>query len=177
MSTHLPPSSIEPAGAVVLESRNRTKLARPWGSLAIIAVMVLGGWVLESADGQRVHLRGFPAAVVPEVCWSKRWLGWACPLCGATRSVILVVQGRWADSWSMQPAGILVLLTAVLVAAISWMAFFLKANPQGTAALLTQALWLGLFIMLIIRHAAITAGWTESRANRPGTHAAAPSVR
>lgn len=158
-------------------SPRMVKAARPWGSVAIIALMLGGGLLLESADGKRVQLRGLPAAVLPEVCWSKRWLGWPCPLCGATRSVILLVQGRWRESWAMQPAGSLVLLTAVVCAAISWGAFLRGATNSRFVLQLTQSLWIGLFLFLVIRHLAITIGWTESAANPSRTHASAPSVR
>lgn len=159
------------------DNHTSTKTSPPWGSLAIIAAMVIGGLALETEDGRGVHLRGIPAAVLPEVCWSKRWLGWSCPLCGATRSVIYLVRGRWVDSWSMQPAGSLVLLAAVISAGIAWMAYLRGEHRRWTTSLLTQALWLGLFIFLVIRHAAISAGWMETLPNPPRTHASALSVR
>lgn len=171
------PTRQDPGHRGVAESITAGKTAPPWGSLAMVLAMVCGGLALETDDGRRVHLRGFPAAVLPEVCWSKRWLGWSCPLCGSTRSVILLVRGRWSESWVMQPAGGLVLMTAVISAGISWFGYFRGDPSRRLVARLTQILWLGLFLFLVFRHAWIAVGGAESAANLSGTHASAPAVR
>lgn len=171
------PTRQDPERRSVSESVTFAKTAPPWGSLAMLLAMICGGMALETDDGRSVHLRGFPAAVLPEVCWSKRWLGWSCPLCGATRSVILLVRGRWTESWGMQPAGGLVLLTAVISAGISWFGYFRGDPSRRFVPRLTQSLWLGLFLFLVYRHAWIAVARAESATILPGTHASAPRVR
>jgi hypothetical protein len=43
----------------------------------------------------------------PDLCVFHRITGLDCPGCGMTRSLILLVQGRWGESWTMHPFGIL----------------------------------------------------------------------
>ncbi len=152
-------------------------MARPWGSLVVLGVIVLGGLLLGTTDGERVHLRGWPAAVFPEVCWSKRWLGWNCPLCGATRSVIALMRGEWVESWQRQPAGILTVATAGIAAAVAWSGYWLGPRTRWTVAWLTQTLWAGLLVFLIVRHAWMTAWGTETAANSGPPHALGSPVR
>lgn len=142
----------------------------------IVAAMLAGGLALET-DGRRVHLRGWPDAVLPEVCWSKRWLGWSCPLCGATRSVILLMRGRWEDSWAMQPAGSLVLATALISAAISWGGSFGGQRWPPIAVQWTPLLWASVLILLVFRHVWLTISDGESPTNGPRAHASASSIR
>ena len=40
-------------------------------------------------------------------CVFKAAFGVPCPLCGVTRSLALLAQGRWADSLSMNPLGLM----------------------------------------------------------------------
>ncbi|MDP1796764.1 MAG: hypothetical protein Q8K78_04750, partial [Planctomycetaceae bacterium] len=63
------PSSTSPDST----SRRRSPVnnSPPWGSLTIIAAMILGGLALETDDHRHVHLRGWPAVVLPEICWSQ----------------------------------------------------------------------------------------------------------
>lgn len=48
------------------------------------------------------------------LCPSKELLGLPCPGCGLTRSILLILQGRFAESWHLQPFGYAWLLLAVV---------------------------------------------------------------
>ncbi len=39
------------------------------------------------------------------VCPSREFLGLPCPGCGMTRSILLILQGRFYESWLLQPFG------------------------------------------------------------------------
>lgn len=175
--TSAPSTMSVPDRSDVTEAPTPARVAPPWGSIVIIIVMILGGLALETTDGRHVHLSGWPQAVLPEICWSQRWLGWSCPLCGATRSVILLVRGQWTESWNRQPAGVLVLLAATISAGISWIGYVRGPRSGMTVSVLTQSLWVGIFMILVVRHAWIAAGWSESASKLPRTHASAPAVR
>ena len=57
------------------------------------------------------------------LCPMKRFLGVPCPTCGTTRAVVLLVKGRFAEAFSMQPLAVAalcasaVLLPAAMVSA------------------------------------------------------------
>lgn len=113
----------------------------PWTATAILGVMVVGGLTLDSPDDQRVCLRSFPAVRLPEVCLSKTWLHVPCPLCGATRSVIALLHGRWSDAWRLHRCGALAVAVAATTAAVGWWAvWFHNPRPAATRAL-SQCLW------------------------------------
>lgn len=51
---------------------------------------------------------------LPELCFSKRWLGVACPGCGLTRAVVSTAKGNLRQAWQFHPAGPLIFLWAAL---------------------------------------------------------------
>jgi hypothetical protein len=62
-----------------------------------------------------------PAAVLfagRELRWAcplKLWLGFDCPGCGMSRSVMLALGGRWGEAAAMNPGGPLLVAGAVLL--------------------------------------------------------------
>jgi hypothetical protein len=159
----------------VVDSARRSPT--PWFSVGIIAAMLIGGLLLDSTDGERVHLRGWSSAVLPEACWSKRWLGWNCPFCGATRSVIHLTRGRWSESWQKQPAGILTILTAVVASVVAWTGYFRGPQSRRFTGQVTQGLWISLLVFVVFRHALLIALSRETSANPAGAHAGASPIR
>jgi hypothetical protein len=71
-----------------------------------VAVLALAA-VLKVGDGVGVVLPilGWP---LPELCTSRRLLGFECPGCGLTRSFIAIMHGDLARAWFYNPAGLLV---------------------------------------------------------------------
>jgi hypothetical protein len=47
-------------------------------------------------------------------CPFKLWIGFDCPGCGMTRSVVLALGGRWAEAAAFNPGGPLLVLGAIL---------------------------------------------------------------
>ena len=67
-----------------------------------VLAIACGVWVLAFAlqvlPPGRVSLRGLPMIPLPQVCFSRTWLGLKCPGCGLTRSIIQLAQGNWQAS-------------------------------------------------------------------------------
>lgn len=72
------------------------------------------------------------------LCPSRELLGLPCPGCGLTRSVLLILRGRFAESWQLQPFGYAWLALAVV--------FILDRYVFETR----QKLWTGLLIAICI---------------------------
>ena len=72
------------------------------------------------------------------LCPSRELLGLSCPGCGLTRSILLILQGRFAESWQMQPFGYAWLALAVI--------FILDRYVMESR----QKLWQGLFVLICI---------------------------
>ncbi|HET6424762.1 MAG TPA: DUF2752 domain-containing protein [Planctomycetaceae bacterium] len=148
-----------------------------WSAGGLLAAILLGGALLESTDGERVQLRGWPAAVLPEACWTKQWLGWSCPLCGTTRSVILLMRGRWQDSWQRHPGGILTVVAGLATVALTVLSGPGRWLTTRTAGWLVQTLWIGLFVLLVGRHAWLMIPGSQSPAKSAPAHAAVRPIR
>lgn len=78
---------------------------------AAIAVPLLGRMMAFDAAGQ-VWFTGLDRYPLPTLCPS-RWFGFRCLTCGATRSIIALMQGDIAGSLAMHRFGWLVLLLIV----------------------------------------------------------------
>lgn len=72
------------------------------------------------------------------LCPSKELLGLPCPGCGLTRSILLILQGRFAESWHLQPFGYAWLLLAVV--------FFLDRYLLESR----QKVWVTLLVVICI---------------------------
>lgn len=53
-------------------------------------------------------------------CFYKQVFGISCPLCGGQRSVLLLLEGRFWESMKMFPPLMPLMITLVLVLALSW---------------------------------------------------------
>lgn len=57
-------------------------------------------------------------------CWFKQWLGFPCPTCGLTRSVLFTLHGQFGAAWQVNPAGLLLVSGLVLLGlALLFLAF------------------------------------------------------
>ena len=72
------------------------------------------------------------------LCPSRELLGLPCPGCGLTRSILLILRGRFAESWRLQPFGYAWLALAVV--------FILDRYVFETH----QRLWMGLLTVICI---------------------------
>lgn len=72
------------------------------------------------------------------LCPSKELVGLPCPGCGLTRSILLILQGKFAESWQLQPFGYAWLALAAV--------FILDRYILETR----QQLWVGLLVVICI---------------------------
>lgn len=99
-------SSVNSSNAVSMnELQRRSDLL-----LLFMASMVpVLGLLLEVVhSGRSVAVSFWPAAQLPDLCFSRRFFNWECPGCGLTRSVVHLMHGRWHASWSSHRLGWLV---------------------------------------------------------------------
>ncbi|MGC1273291.1 MAG: DUF2752 domain-containing protein [Planctomycetaceae bacterium] len=86
-----------------------------WTHLVIlivaIAVPVLGS-LMVTIDGRQVAFAGLESSPLPTLC-ASRWLGFDCPTCGLTRSVIALMAGDLQGSIGFHRFGWLILLWIV----------------------------------------------------------------
>jgi len=105
---HPSPSSDDPVPLIPLRAADdRAARTRAYavGNAIVLGLLVgmLGlAWMARPVDG-RIVLFG---RTMPETCFYKRMTGRPCVGCGTTRSLVLAVHGRWAESRAMHPSGI-----------------------------------------------------------------------
>ena len=82
----------------------------PWLALGL-AVPLLALLMRVELDSE-VAFKGmsFP---LPQVCYSQRFFGIACPGCGLTRSIIYLMHGKFAFSYAVHHLGWLVFLVII----------------------------------------------------------------
>ena len=84
-----------------------------WTVVGLVAGMfALGALIAPAAEGTtwRLSLFGFD---LPGVCWFSALTGRPCAACGMTRSVTLLLHGRFAASYAQHPFGLLAALMAL----------------------------------------------------------------
>lgn len=81
-----------------------------------ILVLLALAWTLEpDPRGFGTHTQlGLPA------CRTREWLGFHCPACGVTTSLVLTGRGRLVSAWDAQPLGPLVLALLLGMGAYAW---------------------------------------------------------
>ena len=80
---------------------SRPGLAPTATGLAIMLDAALA-WLVLRADEARVYVLGHP---IGWVCGLRSRLGWPCPTCGMTRSVVLSLHGEVEKAWHVAPGG------------------------------------------------------------------------
>lgn len=91
--------------------------------------VVAAACVLTSPNGNHVLVPGL--GPLPELCYSRRWLGIECPGCGLTRSFISIMHGQFARAWRFNPAGFL--MFGLVAAQIPYRAWQLARLQRGIA--------------------------------------------
>jgi hypothetical protein len=95
---------------------------------AALAVPLLGT-VMNYDSAGPVWFGSFASAPLPNLCLSRN-LGFRCPTCGVTRSVIALMHGDWRASLALHRFGWLIL--ALIVAQVPYRLYRLAA-PVGRA--------------------------------------------
>lgn len=94
-----------------------------------------------SATPERVYLAG---RELHWGCWFKERLGFPCPTCGMTRSVLLALQGRFGEAASLNPAGLLLVCGLVLLGlALIFLMFYRRRNTSLAAGAVHRRIRLG----------------------------------
>jgi hypothetical protein len=90
---------MESPNAVSLQLNHRaaSAVARHW-LLVVPGVLLLAAHLLPIP--QNGALAGLPA-----ICPFKTFIGWPCPGCGLTRSLVLCAHGDWAQAFIFHPLG------------------------------------------------------------------------
>ena len=119
-----------------------------WFILIVSAGVLLAAGILQVRPDQRVELGLLPDWPFPEVCQSKRMLGWECPGCGLTRSFIHLAHGNVHASLAVHPLGWLI---ALFVAAQIPYRLWAMRTP-GSAPLGEKFPWVlaGTLVVLLI---------------------------
>jgi hypothetical protein len=94
--------------------------------MLLLAVAVVGAaFLLGVREDGRVAVRGLPGHPLPPACPSRELAGVPCPLCGLTRSLVLLAQGDGQGSlrqhrlgWLL--AGLVLLQIPYRLAALFW---------------------------------------------------------
>jgi hypothetical protein len=91
--------TVESPNAVFLQPHNRAAsiVMRHW-LLVVPGVLLLAAHLLPVP--QNGALAGLPA-----ICPFRTFLGWPCPGCGLTRSLVLCAHGDWSQAFVFHPLG------------------------------------------------------------------------
>jgi hypothetical protein len=100
-------ATTDAAAADRAAARRASSQRRHHRDMLILSVLCLVlAFALEVTDGgERVCVRGIPAARLPGTCLSREWFRLECPGCGLTRSMVLFARGQWLASWRMHHLG------------------------------------------------------------------------
>jgi Protein of unknown function (DUF2752) len=77
----------------------------------VLAALSLAGYVWLGWN----FIEGSAHSAVPSVCLFKEVTGLPCPSCGTTRSLLLLIHGRFLESFMMNPFGILLAVALTVV--------------------------------------------------------------
>ena len=99
---------------MVFDRTERSARAAAAATALLIAIDAAMGRLLLTADPARVYVLGHP---INWVCSFRSRLGYPCPGCGLTRSIVLTLHGDLATAWSLAPTGPIALFGALALAA------------------------------------------------------------
>lgn len=109
---------------------------REW--LIVLAALLVGALLLTT-----LHLCGV------QVCLLNRLTGYPCLLCGSTRAIALLLHGRVAAAFAIQPLATLAMISGVPAAAIFFYFLFFKREVINVS-LSKQEKLLGIILALLL---------------------------
>lgn len=147
---------------VSIRTQRLWKQPEPWWQapeLWLLAGVLVAGSLLITPEGDTVRLTFWPGTTLPEVCAARRWFGWRCPLCGATRSCLWLLRGDWKQSWAWHRLGWWCLGVMVVTAAVSvFCRVFRPVSTEGSERF-TRVSWLITAGLLLLNRCAELCGW------------------
>ena len=100
-------------------------------------------------------------------CWFKQRLGFPCPTCGMTRSVLLSLQGQFAEAARLNPAGLLLVFGLVLLGlALIFLMFYRERRTTLAAGALHRRIRLGASAYGSLLLVVLFAHWLAEIASR-----------
>lgn len=100
-------------------------------------------------------------------CWFKQRLGFACPTCGMTRSVLLTLQGQFTEAAQVNPAGLLLVLGLVLFSlALIFLMFYRQRRTTLAAGAVHRRIRLGASVYGSLLIVVLFAHWLTEVASR-----------
>jgi hypothetical protein len=146
-------ASLEPTGDSLAGGFPPLTRPDPLYHVVILALAcgVMGLALILSVRNSTEVLLPIVGVPLPELCMSKRYLGFDCPGCGLTRCFISLARGDLTAAWRYNPAGLW--LFGMMVAQIPFRAVQLVRIRRGLAELATGywAQWLfGILGVLLV---------------------------
>ena len=144
------PDKCEPQSVATAVSKPEYGLH--WLMLAMgCLVFVLSLWM--SSDGEtQVFLPG-ASLPLPDICTSKRVLGFDCPGCGLTRAFIAISHGQFQRAWQFNPASFLVYL--LIVGQVPWQIYQLSRVHRGYLTVMSN--WI--YVLPALAAAGLIVQW------------------
>jgi hypothetical protein len=132
------------------------------GALLLVQLAILRSFA--SATPERVYLFG---RELHWDCWFKARLGFACPTCGMTRSVLLSLQGRFTEAAGLNPAGLLLVAGLIVFSlALIFLMFYRERNTSLDAGALHRRIRLGASMYGSLLVVVLFAHWLTEIASR-----------
>lgn len=119
---------------------------------------------LASATPERAYLFG---RALHWDCWFKQRLGFPCPTCGMTRSVLLSLQGQFTEAAQLNPAGLLLVVGLVgFSLALIFLMFYRQRHTSLDAGAVHRRIRLGASVYGSVLVAVLFAHWLTEIASR-----------
>ena len=132
------------------------------GALLLVQLAIVR--LVASATPERTYLFG---RELHWDCWFKQRLGFPCPTCGMTRSVLLSLQGQFTEAARLNPAGLLLVLGLVVFSlALIFLMFYRQRRTTLDAGALHRRIRLGASVYGSLIVFVLFAHWLAEIASR-----------
>ncbi|HEV7905856.1 MAG TPA: DUF2752 domain-containing protein [Pyrinomonadaceae bacterium] len=132
------------------------------GALLLLQLVFLR--LVASATTERAYLFG---RALHWDCWFKQRLGFPCPTCGMTRSVLLSLQGQFTEAVRVNPAGLLLVLGLVAFSlALLFLMFYRRRRTTLAAGAVHRRIRLGASVYGSLLVVVLFAHWLAEIASR-----------
>jgi hypothetical protein len=120
--------------------------------------------LVASATTERAYLFG---RALHWDCWVKQRIGFPCPTCGMTRSVLLSLQGQFTEAARLNPAGLLLVLGLVLFSlALIFLMFYRQRHTSLAAGAVHRRIRFGASVYGSLLVVVLFAHWLAEIASR-----------
>jgi hypothetical protein len=132
------------------------------GALLLLQLAILRA--VASATPERAYLFG---RELHWDCWFKQRLGFPCPTCGMTRSVLLSLHGQFTEAAHVNPAGLLLALGLVLLGlSLIFLMFYRERRTSLAAGAVHRRIRLGASVYGSLLVVVLFAHWLAEIASR-----------